>query len=165
MKRNIWIVVLSTLLTACGDPYVRDSTPPLHMQVKAGDMVVVNKAITIPPYRTSLKFQFAEIADDALVTTSNRKYEAVCSLKLSKRQHKPYVVSPQDIKIKSVKSYEDILSVNNKYVGVYIYLASEKHPELTRIDCSDFTDAYEDHYFTVGLFEQSFGDYLSIKGQ
>ena len=163
MKRIIQIAIVSALFSACADPYVRDSTPALNSQVKPGDVVKVNKEIVIPPYTTAVKFQFTQIVEDSLLTTSNRKYEAVCKILISKRQHKPVVILPQDIRIKGVTSYEDILSIHEKFVGVYIDLESELLPELSRIDCKDFTAAYEDHYFTIGLFEQSFGDYLKIK--
>ena len=163
MKVPVQMLLLTLLLSSCsGAPYIEDTTPALNSRVKAGDTLMVNKEIIIPPYTTALKFQFTQPIGNAGLIMDSRKFEAVCSINIKARQFKPYVITPQEIRISKVEPFEVAGDLYEKEVGIILYLSSDELPALDRIECRNQTEALNESGFTTGLFKQSFGDYLTI---
>lgn len=163
MIKIFHVGILSLLLTACGAPYIHDETPPLHTSLKAGDILQVNKEITILPTRTRVKFQFTEITSSGTVSFGSEKFAAVCSIQLHQPQNSRFVIQPQELKISRVEPYTEPESLIEQIIGVYIYLEPGSMPKVRRIDCHKREDTTDLEYFTLRMFEQSFGDYIRIK--
>lgn len=162
MKRILVTVVLVSLMTACGSPYLVDDTPPIQNELQIGDRLLLSKTTIIAPQQYRVYFQLGEVVGAGGFVSKLKKFHADCSFELKQPLMKRYEISPQSFAVNRMESYTEKAFLDYEYSGVYIYMDMPNNPEVLRLDCRN-PDVDTSLAFTIGLFRQAVGDHIKIQ--
>ena len=166
MTRFLTICCLSLLITAC------QSLSPVDTRAPAITTVTLNRDFTIRGYRSNEYIQGGEIQPYESIS----QYYPHCKLELREIADIERIVKPQTFTVTRIYrqdnfvGFRKIMLAGDGDAGVimsttYLYLQSEKQPDIFRLSCMQQDESFYASYVTVEEMQDTLGELMTLSLQ
>jgi len=182
---RLLILSLTAVVAACALPASnRPHEQPAYRTVPVGTTLILKKEITIPAERYGRFFQGGQ----PVMSKDVDQYHANCKLMVEHSSDTGQTVPPGSFIIRRIQLEEFVQSRPVKLAAVgfgigigtgvglgvgdgspgmgpyttIFYLYSEKQPQVKRLICSHWEEAYDAEHLTVTQIRKALGDYFDL---
>lgn len=171
-------VILSfSVLSACQNTVAIDIETSPFYNIPAGSTVTLNQEMTFPPDEVSIYLFNGNVVPRATIDI----YKPHCKFELYNMQPMAQTITPDTFTIRKIVDFNvQNMPSGRRYASfavsrfatsspsyqpytTYMYLHSDKQPNVYRLSCRHWEDPVDARYLTVSQIRQTLGTLMTLK--
>lgn len=174
--KTVTILFSLLLLSACQMPVAPDEDSPYYA-IPAGSRLILNRDITVPPNKGGVLIQNGEI----MTLSQINQYYAYCDLEMRHPKETAQIIQPDTFNVIKVRrnlwskasdkptQVAGLMFVFDEDGRSYteyeteLFLHSPRQPEVYRMACKYFDDAFDAEHLTIKEIRAALGSLVTLE--